>query len=277
MHAGLSVVDVRRGSAWLPLLVPSLFVSDDLPVPMLYLVTGNAELDGGLIAALPVPPDRRATPPILKGKDISGGQLSWTGYNKHLVPPSVCEMFPTSERTFVWYDRTAGKLRRAPERADFGCYPTPSEHHRFSLYTGSSSQLMLALTPAGGLMLALAELRSAFEAVDRVETVLVREQARHYVVSRAVRTRVLGALEGHGAVGVLARAAMAGMLILREDDGGGESGGGDASGDVTDGDGGAESDGGDTAGGEIGLYFRFPSVGGERDCGDKKRTPCNWL
>ena len=79
--------------------------------PCIYLITGNDPVAPGMVDVLPIPSTRRLLP--LRGKDFFGGALSWDGYNRHLVPPHVCALVPSSERRFVWWSDAEYRKRDA--------------------------------------------------------------------------------------------------------------------------------------------------------------------
>ena len=107
-----------------------------------------------------------------------------------------------------------------PERDDHVCYPGGHKSGRYSLTKSSKPPLMLGLTSAGMLILAVKEVRERLESVNLAGAVLIRDSVRHLIVTPDVRAAVLAALEGYGDTGAQARHALSVMLI---EQGSGES------------------------------------------------------
>ena len=190
-NADLSFVSAHGQTAWLIQTPVSMFASGDYSAaasaPPWFLLCGNEALHPTLQAALPVPSTRRTLPKMLRGKEFSGGSLQLRGYNKHLIPVSLCVLVPASERLFVWWDDETEALRVVPE-VNGHCYPLPSGEHRFSLKFGMERPLMMVLSPEGHLMLMSHALRDVWARIDLEVYQLTAEGVRTYVVSRDVRS-----------------------------------------------------------------------------------------
>jgi hypothetical protein len=209
----LTIISAKQNTAWLVALPKSIFEEGQVgsssgvsspPWPW-YLVTGGGALHPTLLARLPMIPGRRQMPTQLKGKEIFGGSLSYTGYSVHLLPPPICDMLPSSERRFLWWDVESLKWQLVPERADGKCYPYPSRGEKFALKTHPTRpSLMLALSPMGVLLLLLERVRKAFNNVDLNQRQFVEGGSQWvYGVSAEVRHSILDSLVGYGALQAL--------------------------------------------------------------------------
>ena len=229
----LRLISARSESSWLPrvdhLIRWAAGGGASLHDPRyIYLLTGSTELPRSLLLSLPWPVARRAPPTSLKGKDMFGAALRWSGRNAHLLPPPVLAMLPSKARVFLWWherndhaDEQRGWLVAVPvpgfprEHE----YPEP-EDGAFSLYdrgAGTAPQLMLGLTPEGILILALKTVREACATID-LERARLTGVALRYVVGVEVRQKILSALRApaNGAVGVKAASLMAEMLVTED-------------------------------------------------------------
>ena len=76
----LETISAREGSSWLVRLHQSLFESQPMLPPCVYLIAGNDPVAPGMVDVLPIPSTRRLLPSPLRDKDFFGEALSWAGY-----------------------------------------------------------------------------------------------------------------------------------------------------------------------------------------------------